>query len=46
MHLVEVFRDAFADAAIIAGMTHSGDYTIAGIKTVLCESGIPVRMTW
>jgi len=45
-HLVTVFREAKADAAIVAGMIHSGDYTIAAIKDVLHTSGIPTRMTW
>ena len=31
-HLVTVFREAKADAAIVAGMIHFGDYTIAQIK--------------
>lgn len=45
-HLVEVFRQAHADAAIIAGMIHTGDYTLPDIKTALAAAGIPVRQTW
>ena len=45
-HLAEVFRDARADAAIIAGMIHTGEYTIPGIKQELAAAGIPVRKRW
>lgn len=45
-HLVTVFQQAHADAAIIAGALHSGDYTIPGIKRDLTAAGIPVRMKW
>ena len=45
-HLAEVFRKAHADAAIIAGMIHSGDFTIPEIKDGLADEGIPVRRTW
>jgi len=45
-HLVDAFNKGKADAAIVAGMIHSGDYTIAEIKKVLHEGGIPTRMTW
>ena len=45
-HLVSVFRDAGADAAIIAGMIHTGEYTISGIKQHLAQAGIPVRQKW
>ncbi|MBN1675302.1 MAG: imidazole glycerol phosphate synthase subunit HisF [Kiritimatiellae bacterium] len=45
-HLAAVFRDAHADAAIIAGMIHSGEYTIAGIKAELAQAGIPIRKRW
>ena len=43
-HLVKVFQDGKADAALIASMVHYGDYTINQIKTVLNDNGIPVRM--
>jgi cyclase len=45
-HLVDVFRLAHADAAIVAGMIHSGDYTIPQIKAELAAAGIPVRKVW
>lgn len=45
-HFVEVFNTAHADAAIVAGMIHSGDFSIAEIKAAMCASGIPTRMSW
>lgn len=45
-HLVDVFQKARADAAIIAGMIHTGEYTIPQIKKDLAAAGIPVRMNW
>jgi len=45
-HLVDVFAQSHADAAIVAGMLHSGEYTIQQLKTFLNEAGLPVRMTW
>jgi cyclase len=45
-HLTRVFREAGADAAIIAGMLHTGEYTIPQIKAALAADGIPVRRTW
>ena len=45
-HLVSAYRDAHADAAIVAGMIHTGEWTIAQIKSELVSSGIPVRTTW
>jgi len=45
-HFIDVFRDAQADAAIVAGMTHTGEYTIAQIKAALDAAGIPVRKHW
>ena len=42
-HLVSVFRDACADAALVASIVHDGSTTVAGIKKVLKEHGIPVR---
>jgi imidazole glycerol-phosphate synthase subunit HisF len=42
-HLVDVFRDGVADAALVASMVHYGDYSIPHIKTVIEEAGIPVR---
>ncbi len=45
-HVVEVFRDAAADAAIVAGMIHTGQVTIRAIKTAMAEAGLPVRRVW
>ena len=45
-HLVTVFREAHADAAIVAGMIHFGDYTIGQIKDVMNRAGVPTRMSW
>ena len=45
-HLVTVFREAKADAAIVAGMIHTGDFTIAQIKETMAAAGLPVRMNW
>jgi imidazole glycerol-phosphate synthase subunit HisF len=45
-HLVDVFTLAHADAAIIAGMIHSGDHTIPRIKQDLAAAGIPIRRRW
>lgn len=42
-HLVRVLTDGKADAALIASMVHSGEYTVAGIKSALSTSGVPVR---
>ena len=45
-HLVAVFRDAEADAAIIASMVHTGEYTIAAIKAELIKAGLSIRRQW
>jgi cyclase len=45
-HVVEVFRDAHADAAVVAGMIHTGEFTIQAIKAALTDAGIPVRRVW
>ena len=45
-HFVTVFNDAHADAAIVAGMIHTGDYTIADIKSAMRSADIPTRMSW
>ena len=45
-HFVTVFNDAHADAAIVAGMIHTGDYAIADIKSAMRSAGIPTRMSW
>ena len=45
-HLVDVFNEGAADAAIVASMVHSGDYTIKQIKEELAAAGIDVRRNW
>jgi cyclase len=45
-HLATVFNEAHADAAIIAGMIHTGDYTIPQIKEALVALGVPIRRRW
>ena len=45
-HFVTAFNDAPADAAIVAGMIHTGDYAIADIKSVMRSAGIPTRISW
>ncbi|MBI3987801.1 MAG: imidazole glycerol phosphate synthase subunit HisF [Lentisphaerae bacterium] len=45
-HLADVFTKGAADAAIIASMIHTGEYTIRRIKDRLIESGVPIRKKW
>lgn len=45
-HLIDVFEQAHADAAIVASMVHTGDYTIAEIKAECEKAGVPVRKKW
>jgi cyclase len=45
-HLSDVFTKAHADAAIVASMIHTGEYTIAQIKESLISDGIPIRKKW
>lgn len=45
-HLREAFNVAHADAAIVAGILHTGEYTIRQIKDALNGHGIPMRMHW
>jgi cyclase len=42
-HMAEVLTAGKADAALIASMVHSGDYTVGSIKDALAKKGIPVR---
>ena len=44
--LVDAYKIARADAAIVAGMIHTGEWTIEQIKKEMNASGVPVRMTW
>ena len=43
-HLADVLKEGKADAALIASMVHSGDYTVGGIKTDLAKLNVPMRM--
>lgn len=45
-HLASVFTEGCADAAIVASIIHSGQYTIREIKDVLAKANIPVRKKW
>jgi len=45
-HLAQVLTDGKADAALIASMTHYGDYTVEEIKDYLHGRGIKVRRRW
>ena len=45
-HLADVLADAKADAALIASITHYGEYTIGQLKDHLHQKGIKVRRTW
>jgi cyclase len=45
-HLIDVFTTGRADAAIVASIVHTGEYTIAQIKDELARAGIPVRKKW
>ena len=45
-HLIDAFKVAHADAAIVAGMIHTGEWTIAQIKDELVAAGIPTRRVW
>ncbi len=42
-HLVEVFEQGHADAALVASMVHTMGYTCGGIKAELRAAGIAVR---
>lgn len=44
--LVAAFREGHADAAIVAGMVHTGQWSVADIKREMCAAGLPTRMTW
>ena len=43
-HLADVLTEGKADAALIASLVHSGDYTVGGIKADLAKLNLPVRM--
>lgn len=42
-HIAEVLTSGKADAALVASMVHSGEYTCDSIKHGLAAAGIPVR---
>lgn len=44
-HMVEVLTAGDADAALAAGMFHSGQYTVEAVKRELEQAGIHVRLT-
>ena len=43
-HIAQVLTEGCADAALIATMVHSGQYTLQGIKKDLAKAGVPVRI--
>lgn len=45
-HLIDVFKEGKADAAIIASMIHTGKFTIKQIKDELIAAGLPIRKKW
>lgn len=45
-HLADVLTTGRADAALIASMTHYGNYTVSEIKDFLDSRDIKMRMTW
>jgi cyclase len=45
-HLYDVLTEGGADAALVASMTHYGDYTVAELKQYLHERGVPIRMCY
>ena len=45
-HLIDVFNEGAADAAIIASMIHTGEYTIRQIKDELVAAGVAIRRKW
>lgn len=44
-HLIDVLSQGEADAALIASMVHTGQYTIDSIKQELAHAGISVRQS-
>ncbi len=45
-HCAEVLKEAKADAALIASMTHFGTYTVSQIKQTCTQAGVKVRRFW
>jgi cyclase len=44
-HIVEVFQEGRADAALVASMVHFGGYTCHGIKDYCASQGVKMRPT-
>jgi cyclase len=42
-HLRAAYAEGHADAAIVAGLLHTGETTIARLKQALAATGVPVR---
>lgn len=42
-HIVELFEQSGADAALAAGIFHRGEVTIAQVKELMINAGIPAR---
>ena len=45
-HIRDVFVESNADAAIVASITHYGEFSIEHIKRYLETEGVPIRNTW
>jgi cyclase len=45
-HLRAVLAEANADAALIASITHYGEYTVGQLKEYLDKSRVKIRRTW
>ncbi|MBC7788792.1 MAG: imidazole glycerol phosphate synthase subunit HisF [Anaerolineae bacterium] len=43
-HVIDAFRLAGADAALVAGMFHDGTYTVSHVKQRMARADIPVRL--
>lgn len=43
-HICEVLTEGQADAALVASIFHSGQYTVADAKVYLAQRGVPVRL--
>ncbi len=44
LHMRDVLRDARADAALAAGIFHSGQTTVGEVKRLLADAGVHVRL--
>jgi cyclase len=45
-HLYEVLTEGHADAALVASITHYGEYTVRALKEYLIGRGIKMRMSY